>query len=190
MMTSSWLQDDFRIMMTSGWLQDDFCHNLRPLVRSVQTCLKHSIFILEQSGSVYGQSQVSLRSVSGQSQVSPRSVLLWGLSELTLSRRSLKYFVLLIFWLSESEHVSELKAWGYKELILLLSLNCQSVTPPVLIVLVAGYSVIWGIRQCCLSVLCTAIIQTLVKCGSDLCLWIVASQLLTSKPFSCHEISM
>ena len=46
-----------------------------------------------------GQSQVSLRSDKGQFQVSPRSLL--GLSELTSSRRSLKYFVLLyLFFLS------------------------------------------------------------------------------------------
>ena len=52
-------------------------------VRPAQTCLKVSIFILEQSGSVSSQSQVSLR-------------FLWGLSELTLAvRQSLKYFVLL-----------------------------------------------------------------------------------------------
>ena len=87
-------------------------------VCSMKVCLELSIFILKQSGSVPGQSQVSLRSVSGQSQfsvsdqsqvsprvslrsvsgptqVSPRSVL--GLSELTLSlRRSLKYFVLFV----------------------------------------------------------------------------------------------
>ena len=42
-------------------------------VRPVQSVLQLSIFILEQSGSVYGQSQVSLR-FSGQSQVSLRSV--------------------------------------------------------------------------------------------------------------------
>ena len=51
--------------------------------------------------SVSAQSQVSLRSVPGQSQVSLRSVpgkskVFLGLSELTSSRRSLKYFVLLI----------------------------------------------------------------------------------------------
>ena len=55
--------------------------------------------------SVPGQSQVSLRSVPGQSQGSPRSVSgqsqvrsLLGLSELTSSRRSLKYFVLFFHW--------------------------------------------------------------------------------------------
>ena len=51
-------------------------------VRSAQSCLKVSIFILDQSGSVYGQSKVSLRSVSGQSQGSPRSVP--GLSQVSL----------------------------------------------------------------------------------------------------------
>ena len=45
-----------------------------PSVRPAQTCLKVSIFILGQSGSVSSQSQVSLRSVSGQSQVSLRSL--------------------------------------------------------------------------------------------------------------------
>ena len=67
--------------------------------------------------------------------------------------------------------------------------NCS---PPVLIVMVAGYSVICDISHVlpvCAGLHCVYI-QTLVKCGSNLCLWIVASQLLTSKPFSCHEISM
>ena len=65
------------------------CVSVCPSVRLAQSCLKVSIFILEQSGSVSGQSQVSLRSVSGQSQViilssvsgqsqvSPRSLALW-----------------------------------------------------------------------------------------------------------------
>ena len=50
-------------------------------VRPMKVCLELSIFILKQSGSVPGQSEVSLgqsqvspRSVPGQSQVSPRSV--------------------------------------------------------------------------------------------------------------------
>ena len=43
-------------------------------VCSVKVCLELSIFILKQSGSISGQSQVSLRSVSCQSQVSLRSV--------------------------------------------------------------------------------------------------------------------
>ena len=47
---------------------------VRLFVCSVKVCLELSIFILKQSGSVPGQSQVSLRSVPGQSQVSPRSV--------------------------------------------------------------------------------------------------------------------
>ena len=38
-------------------------HFVRVSVRPGQTCLKVSIFILEQSGSVSGQSKVSLRSV-------------------------------------------------------------------------------------------------------------------------------
>ena len=62
--------------------------NVRSSVCSMKVCLELSIFILKQSGSVLGQSQVihrsvsgqsqsqvSLRSVSGQSQVSLRSVL-------------------------------------------------------------------------------------------------------------------
>ena len=53
--------------------------------------------------SLIGQSKVSLRSVSGQSQDSLRSVLV--LSELTSSRRSLKYFVLL-FPLGHSDLLS------------------------------------------------------------------------------------
>ena len=81
---------------------------VRSSVRSVQTCLELSIFIFLSQvflrsvpgqsqvslRSVPGQSQDSLRTVSGQSQVSLRSPL--GLPELTSSRRSLKYFVLLL----------------------------------------------------------------------------------------------
>ena len=71
-------------------------------------CLELSIFLLKQSGSVSGQSLVSLWSVSGQSQVGPRSVSgprsLIGLSELTSSvRRSLKYFVLLLSHVAHAE---------------------------------------------------------------------------------------
>ena len=60
---------------------------VRPFIRSfvclMKVCLELSIFILKQSGTVSGQSQVSprsgsshisLTSESGQSQVSPRSV--------------------------------------------------------------------------------------------------------------------
>ena len=39
------------------------CLSVCPSVCPAQTCLKVSIFILEQSGSVSGQSKVSLRSV-------------------------------------------------------------------------------------------------------------------------------
>ena len=41
--------------------------NVRLFVCSMKTCLELSIFRLEQSGSVYGQSQVCLRVVQGQS---------------------------------------------------------------------------------------------------------------------------
>ena len=47
---------------------------VRSFVCSMKVCLELSIFIIKQSGSVPGQSQVSLRSVHGQSLVSPRSV--------------------------------------------------------------------------------------------------------------------
>ena len=71
---------------------------VRSFVCSMKVCLELSIFIVKQSGSVPGQSQVSPRSVPGQSQVRPRSVpgqsqvslrsLLLGLSELTSSVRA------------------------------------------------------------------------------------------------------
>ena len=69
------LEDLAEVRVYSGLIVPEIQRMRRSVltfVRSVQTCLKLSIFILEQSGSVSGQSQVSLRSVSGQSQVSLR----------------------------------------------------------------------------------------------------------------------
>ena len=55
------------------WLRQELKKSQCSFVRPVLVCLKLSIFILEQSGSVYGQAQVRLRSGSGQAQVRPRS---------------------------------------------------------------------------------------------------------------------